>query len=391
MTISRRQLLGAAGAAGLVAATGTAGAMELVRREPRAHDPIPFFGARQAGISTPQQDRLHLAALDLTTTDRRAVVALLQEWTHAAARLTAGRDIGAGAIPTAEAAPPDDTGEALGLPASRLTLTVGFGGSFLDRLGLPRPPAMTDLPAFAGDALDPARSGGDLVVQACADDPQVAVHAVRNLVRIAHGTARVRWSQLGFGRTSSTITAQQTPRNLFGFKDGTLNDVTDIWVRPADGPDWMVNGSYLVVRRIAMLIETWDRTSLAEQEQIIGRHKGTGAPLGEAAERDELVPAALPAGAHVREAHPAQNDGAQMLRRGYSFVDGSDGLGHLDAGLIFLAFQRDPRTAFIPVQKRLSRHDLMNEYVRHTGSALFAIPPGASPGGYLGERLLPQV
>jgi deferrochelatase/peroxidase EfeB len=137
-----------------------------------------------------------------------------------------------------------------------------------------------------------------------------------------------------------------------------------------------------------MTIETWDRTSLAEQEQLIGRHKDTGAPLGAQRERDELVPSALPEGAHVREAHPSMNGGATMLRRGYSFVDGSDGLGHLDAGLFFLAFQRDPRTAFVPVQQRLSRLDRMNEYVRHTGSALFAVPPGVRPGGWFGQALL---
>jgi deferrochelatase/peroxidase EfeB len=386
MTLSRRALLGMTGAAGLATAAGAVGALEATQSE--ASSEIPFFGRHQAGITTPQQDRLHLAALDLTTDNRADVVALLREWTDTAARLTAGRDIGSGAAPAVSAAPPDDTGEAQGLQASRLTVTVGFGGSLLDSLDLSRPPALADLPAFAGDALDPARSDGDLVVQACADDPQVAVHAVRNLVRLAHGTAAVRWSQLGFGRTSSTTPAQQTPRNLFGFKDGTVNDVRDIWVQPTDGPTWMVGGSYLVVRRIAMAIETWDRTSLAEQEQLIGRHKGSGAPLGKQQERDALVPSALPVGSHVREAHPDVNGGAQMLRRGYSFVDGSDGLGHLDAGLCFLAYQRDPRTGFIPVQQRLSRVDAMNEYIRHTGSALFAIPPGVRPGGYFGQDLL---
>jgi deferrochelatase/peroxidase EfeB len=380
--MSRRRLLGLAGAAG---AAGAVGLLERSSAEPVAR--VPFHGRHQAGILTPQQDRLHLVALDVTSTGKDDVVALLRGWTAAAARLTAGQEIGGGAVPVREAGPPDDTGEAQGLPAARLTVTVGLGGSLLDRLGLARPASLADLPRFRGDVLDPARSGGDLVVQACADDPQVAVHAVRNLVRIAHGTASVRWSQLGFGRTSSTTTAQQTPRNLFGFKDGTNNAVSDVWVRPGDGPDWMVDGSYLVVRRIAMTIETWDRTSLAEQEQVIGRHKASGAPWGRVHERDRLHPLSLPRGAHVREAHPSLNGGAQLLRRGYSFVDGSDGLGHLDAGLCFLAFQRDPRTTFVPVQERLSQHDAMNEYVRHTGSALFAVLPGVQPGGFLGETL----
>jgi deferrochelatase/peroxidase EfeB len=309
--------------------------------------------------------------------------------------MTEGRSTGgSGAVDGPYDAPPEDTGEALDLGAGRLTLTFGFGPGLFEkdgkaRFGLEgrRPDALIDLPHFPGDDLQPGRTGGDIVVQACADDPQVAVHAVRNLVRIAHGTAAVRWSQLGFGRTSSTTPAQQTPRNLFGFKDGTANAVSDVWVRPGDGPAWLVDGSYLVVRRIAMLIEQWDRTSLQEQEQTIARHKGSGAPLGLRHERDPLRPAALPVASHVRQAHPDSNGGAEMLRRGYSFVDGSDGLGHLDAGLFFLAFVRDP-AAFVTVQRRLAAHDAMNEYVRHTGSALFAVLPGVQRGSWLGQGLL---
>jgi deferrochelatase/peroxidase EfeB len=385
VSISRRSLFGLAGAAGVAGAVGV-----LEARDSSADTPttVPFWGAHQAGITTPQQDRLHIVALDLTTKDKAAVVALLQAWTAASAHLTAGREIGTGAIPEVDVAPPDDTGEAQGLHASRLTVTFGVGGTLLDTLGIERPAALRDLPQFAADALDPQRSGGDLVIQACADDPQVAVHAIRNLIRIAHGTAVVRWSQLGFGRTSSTTAAQQTPRNLFGFKDGTNNDVSDIWVTATDGPAWMVGGSYLVMRRIAMAIETWDRVSLSEQENTIGRHKGTGAPLGLSHERDTLKPRTLPEGSHVREAHPDTNGGAEMLRRGYSFVDGSDGLGHLDAGLFFLAYQRDAHQAFVPVQTHLSKVDLMNEYIKHTGSALFAVLPGVRSGGWIGSALL---
>jgi deferrochelatase/peroxidase EfeB len=383
-TMSRRSLLGLTGAAGAAAAVGV---LEARGSSADTAALVPFHGEHQSGIVTPQQDRLHVVALDVTTPTRSAVIALLQSWTTAAERLTAGREVGAGALPAIDLTPPDDTGEAQGLTAGRLTLTFGVGGSLLDKLGIARPAALADLPAFAGDALRDDISNGDLVVQACADDPQVAVHAVRNLVRLAHGTATVRWSQLGFGRTSSTSPAQQTPRNLFGFKDGTSNAVSDIWVK-GEGPIWLQGGSYLVVRRIAMTIESWDRVSLKEQEQTIGRHKGTGAPLGRARERDRLDPQALPAGSHVREAHPDTNGGAEMLRRGYSFVDGSDGLGHLDAGLFFLAYMRDPRTSFVPVQQRLAAHDAMNEYIKHTGSALFAVLPGVRPGEHLGQSLL---
>ena len=220
------------------------------------------------------------------------------------------------------------------------------------------------------------------------------MHAVRNLTRTAFGTARVRWSQLGFGRTSSTSTAQVTPRNLMGFKDGTANvkaeatsDVEQhVWVQPGDagGADWLTGGSYAVVRRIRMLIETWDRTSLREQEQIIGRTKGDGAPLSGGSEFTEIDFGApgrggeplVAADAHVRLAHPSTHGGAKMLRRGYNFTDGNDALGRLDAGLFFVAFVRDPRTGFIPIQSALSSKDALMEYLVHTGSGLYAVPPG---------------
>jgi deferrochelatase/peroxidase EfeB len=323
---------------------------------------------------------------------------MLQAWTAAARRMTAGRDAGpVGAVAGGPYVPPDDTGEAIGLPPSGLTLTVGFGPTLFatadgtDRFGLAgrRPSALTELPAFPGDELDPAISGGDLCVQACANDPQVAVHAVRNLARIGQGLVSVRWSQLGFGRTSSTSTGQSTPRNLFGMKDGTDNLKAEnaaaldrfVWVADGDGPGWLTGGSYLVTRRIRMEIEIWDRQPLREQEQTIGRTKGTGAPLGQQAEFDPVdftmrangAPA-IPHTSHVFLAHP-QNSGTAILRRGYSFVDGSDGLGRLDAGLFFIAFQRDPATGFVQVQKKL-QHDAMNEYVKHTSSAVFACPPG---------------
>ncbi|MDF3145531.1 iron uptake transporter deferrochelatase/peroxidase subunit, partial [Streptomyces sp. T21Q-yed] len=297
--------------------------------------------------------------------------------------------VGEGAFGGLAEAPPDDTGEALGLKPSRLTLTIGFGPSLFEKYGEQfgiadaRPEALVELPKFAGDNLDKNRSGGDLCIQACADDPQVAVHAIRNLARIGFGKVVIKWSQLGFGKTSSTTPDEQTPRNLMGFKDGTRNIAgteTDrlkkfVWVDGKEGPEWMAGGSYLVARRIRMHIETWDRTSLQEQEDIIGRDKGEGAPVGKAKERDEPFLKAMLPDAHVRLAHPHSNDGATILRRGYSFTDGTDGLGRLDAGLFFLAYQRDPRTGFIKIQRNLAL-DSLNEYIQHVGSALFAVPPG---------------
>ena len=410
---TRRSLL-AAGAGTAVA--GAAAGMTWASRPPvssGAATPaatVPFRGVRQAGITTPAQDRMHVVALDVVTDDPGALRGLLAAWTVAAERMTLGAEAApGGVVGGGPYAAPEDTGEALDLAPGRLTVTVGYGPSlFDDRFGLAsrRPEALRELPAFAGDDLDPARCGGDVVIQACSDDPQVAVHAVRNLVRMGFGVVAVRWSQLGFGRTSSTTSAQQTPRNLFGFKDGTANITAEqtgaldehVWVAPQDVPgeaSWMAGGSYLVARRIRMHLEIWDRTPLLEQEQIFGRDKKVGAPLGRTAEHDDLpLDEAGPDGAplvavdaHVRLAHSSSLGGVRILRRGYTFTDGTDGQGHLDAGLFFVAFVRDAHRQFVPMQRALARSDRMNEYVEHTGSALFACPPGLGPGEDWGTRL----
>ena len=414
MVLSRRGLLGGGAAAGL-ALGGAVGGFAGREWAPGTTDAdagvaasYPFRGEHQAGIATPAQDRLHFAAFDVTTGSRDELVALLQAWTEAADRMTHGLDAGPiGAVAGAPTLPPDDTGEAMGLPPGGLTLTLGFGpGLFDDRFGLAprRPGPLRELPHFPGDQLDPARSGGDLCVQACAQDPLVAVHAIRNLARIGFGTVAVRWSQLGFGRTSSTTTGQDTPRNLFGFKDGTANVKAEetgaldehVWVGADESPgDWLAGGSYLVVRRIRMNLEVWDRQPLGDQEQLIGRAKGTGAPLsggGELTEPDLDLPRSdgqpvIAPDAHVRVVHPSRHGGARMLRRGYTFVDGTDDLGGLDAGLFFLAYVRDPDTHFIPIQGAMARSDALTEYLEPTGSALFAVPPGAGPGEFVGRAL----
>ena len=417
---SRRTVLGLAGGGIALAGVSAAGGVVLARSnddddDAAAADGVrPFYGAHQAGIVTPAQDRLHFAAFDVITTSRDELATLLAAWTEAAARMTQGRPAGPyGPVSGPYQAPPDDTGEALDLPASNLTITFGFGPSLFqtadgdDRFGLAgrRPDGLIELPHFPADRLDAARSDGDICVQACADDPQVAVHAVRNLARIGFGTVALRWSQLGFGRTSSTTTTQKTPRNLFGFKDGTANvkaeetDALDqhVWVAAADEPDagWLAGGSYLIARRISMHIETWDRGSLAQQEAIIGRDKGEGAPLSGGGEftdpdfeitgRDDAPLIAVDS--HVRLAHPDFNGGVRLLRRGYNFADGSDGLGRMNAGLFFIAFVRSPQQQFVPMQTVLARDDALSEYLLHTGSAIFAIPAGVSEGQSIGDAL----
>jgi deferrochelatase/peroxidase EfeB len=340
---------------------------------------------------------------------RKDLVSLLEDWSYASARLTRGLEVSAaGAVGGSPAAPPDDTGETQGLAAANLTITFGFGPTLftadgVDRFAIAerRPLALEELPPFLGDDLDPLTSGGDLCIQACADDPQVAVHAVRNLTRIAFGRARLRWSQLGFGRTSKTTADQATPRNLFGYKDGTANILADdsaaladhVWVAASDQPAWMAGGSYLVARKIAQLIESWDRVRLSEQDRIIGRSKGAGAPLSGGNEfatpdfhkMDAAGAPAIDTASHVRLAHPKNNSGTRLLRRGYNFVDGNDELGRLDAGLFFLSYQRSPEQ-FVAVQRALAT-DALNEYIRPVGSAVFAVPPGARAGSFVGAGL----
>ena len=409
--LSRRGLLGLAlggGVASLAVGVGaglTGGvALGRARAHADAEHAYDFFGAHQAGITTPVQEHLHFASFDrMPRTDRDDLITLLQDWTYGASRMTQGLEVSAtGAVGGDAEVPPDDTGEALGLPAAGLTITIGFGPGLFenedgDRYGIAdrRPAALERLPAFLGDDLDPQASHGDLCIQACADDPQVAVHAIRNLSRIAFGRAKLRWSQLGFGKTSRTTSDQATPRNLFGFKDGTANILADdsaaldenVWVGSSDEPAWMTGGSYLVARKIAMLIETWDRVRLSEQDAIIGRDKGAGAPLsgGDEFTAPDFGTSAIDADAHVRLAHPDQNDGIRILRRGFNYVNGNNDLGRLDAGLFFLSYQRDP-AQFITLQRRLST-DLMNEYIRHVGSGIWAIPAGATPGSYVGAEL----
>lgn len=390
------------------AAAGGAGRSDPVNSAGPDAATVPFYGEHQAGISTRQQEQMMFAAFDVTTIDPHALQQMLGRWAAVGARFAQGLTT-SGGQPAANR-PPDDTGEGMDLGAHSLTVTVGFGASLFDvRFGLAdkMPKALVPFGGLPGEGdMKPDITGGDICVQACADDPQVVFHAIRNLTRIARGTAILRWSQLGFGRASATGTGQTTPRNLFGFKDGTRNihaEETavldaDVWVGQETDQAWMRGGSFLVARKIAMIIESWDATELAEQERIFGRRKASGAPLsgGDEFTRPDFAAKASVAGrreqsattipvidarAHVRLAAPEQNNGVRILRRGYNYTDGQDPTtGRLDAGLFFIAFQKDVGQ-FRSLQTKLGTNDLLNEYITHIGGGTWACPPGVSKAG----------
>lgn len=420
--MSRRSLLRAGGigavlAGGMAAGLGTAlaPAAEAATSGSGGGSSLPFYGAHQAGVLTASQQHLTLAVLDLTIASAAELRDLLREWTQAASLLTGAQPVGS--LASAPSAPPADSGEVLDEAAASLTITFGFGPSLFDeRFGLSaqRPAPLADLPAFSKDQLDPQRTGGDIMVQACANSAQVADHAIRNLLRIAAARSSLRWIQRGFldvpGAPGST---GGTPRNLLGFKDGTANlptnDATrmanNVWASTDESPAWMIDGTYAVVRRVRTLIEPWDNASLQEQEDATGRRKYSGAPFGGTLEHDRVVSANLPIDSHVRLANPRTGQDSErerILRRGYNYADGiapitgplpnDNGqpvVGQMDVGLLFIAFQQDPRRQFVPMQTRLDAHDALNEYLVHTGSGIFAIAPGAlNASDYIGSTLL---
>ncbi|CQR63126.1 iron uptake transporter deferrochelatase/peroxidase subunit [Streptomyces leeuwenhoekii] len=399
--ISRRRLLGTAGATGLV--LGAAGGATGYAAAPSGATPLTslgseqvmFHGKHQPGITTPMQARGHLVAFDLAPgAGRKEAAALLRRWSETARRLMAG-----------EPAAHGDTDVARDAGPSSLTVTFGFGYGFFGRTGLEqqRPAALDPLPDFSSDRLDKKRSDGDLWVQIGADDALVAFHALRAIQKEAGSAARVRWQMNGFNRSPGATAHPMTTRNLMGQIDGTRNPKPSdadfdrrIFV-PADGePAWMANGSYVVVRRIRMLLDDWEKLSGKEQEDVIGRRKSDGAPLSGGTETTEMDlektdaegNLVVPVNAHARITRPDQNGGAAMLRRPFSYHDGFDSDGVPDAGLLFVCWQADPLRGFVPVQRKLDRGDALSPFIRHEASGLFAVPGGAAEGEYVGQRLL---
>ncbi|MFJ3663518.1 iron uptake transporter deferrochelatase/peroxidase subunit [Streptomyces sp. NPDC090119] len=399
--VSRRTLLGTAGATGLV--LGAAGGALGYAAAPAPATPLTaigtdramFHGKHQPGITDALQAHGHLVAFDLKPgAGRKEAAALLRRWSAVAERLMAG-----------EAAPHEDTDVARDAGPSSLTVTIGFGHSFFARTGLEkqRPAALDPLPDFSADHLDKKRGEGDLWVQIGANDALVAFHALRTFQKEAGDAARVRWQMNGFNRSPGTTAHPMTTRNLMGQIDGTRNpkpaepDFDRRIFVPASGePGWMANGSYAVVRRIRMLLDDWEKLARPAQEAVIGRRKSDGGPLsgGDETTAMDLEKAdaqgqyVVPLDAHARITRPDQNGGAAMLRRPFSFHDGFDADGVPDAGLLFICWQADPLRGFVPVQRKLDRGDALSRYLRHEASGLFAVPGGAARGEYVGQRLL---
>jgi deferrochelatase/peroxidase EfeB len=351
--------------------------------------PVPFHGAHQAGITTPRQSAACFVSFDVTAENRTTLIDLFQQLTDTARFLAVGGtppNLGSGS-------PPSDSGT-LGpiVPADGLTVTVGVGASLFDkRFGLRsrRPVHLTAMEPFPNDDLDPAQTGGDLLLQICAGSTDTAIHALRQIAKATRGGMQINWRVDGFAAPSRPT---GTPRGHFAFKDGIANpEVSDaavadqlLWVTGGLGePAWTTGGTYHAVRIIRQLIEFWDRVSITEQQEMIGRFRASGAPLDGVLETDTPDYAADPKGnvipltAHIRLSNPRTADTAdsRMLRRSYSYDRGVDEAGNLDMGLVFNSFQQNLARQFIATQTRLIGEPMV-DYITPVGGGYFFALPG---------------
>jgi dye decolorizing peroxidase len=352
-----------------------------------------FRGARQAGIVEPPQPYAAFVALDLAPgVDRDAVRRLLTVWTDDIERLTAGR----GTLTDLEP-------ELAAVPAS-LTVTLGIGPAVVAAAGAPAPSWLAPLPGFGIDRLQERWSGGDLILQICADSPVTVAHAQRRLLTSAGDLASLRWVQRGFREPYSGPGTGTPMRNLLGQVDGTVQPATTgpddalLWAGADAQPPWLAGGSSMVVRRIAMKLDAWDGADRVARENAIGRRLDTGAPLTAPDGSPADTPADLRAidengfgvideFAHLRRAHPAAPE-ERFLRRPYNYDDPPAAGATSDSGLVFVTFQADPVRQFVPVQRRLAQADLLNLWTTPVGSAVFAVLPGAREDEILGQAML---
>jgi dye decolorizing peroxidase len=387
--INRRTVLavGASTIAGLTvgATSGVAATRVLSDNEEGAvgKATVPFFGAHQSGIQTPIQAVGTFVAFTLRDDIApESVGRLLRLWTTDIALLMSGK-----------AAMADSNAE-LSTTAARLTVTVGIGYRAFELAGVGQlwPIPVRDLPPYSIDALDPQWSGGDLLLQICADDAMSVAHAVRELSKDAAPFADVAWIQKGFAPHAG-VNPGVTPRNLMGQVDGTDNPMPEtfdfestVW-DTGDLHPWMKGGSTFVLRRIRMNLNTWEKLKPADQEKVIGRNRLNGAPLTGQQEHDmpdyfakkdgELV---IPEDAHIRRASLPRN----IFRRVFNYEDNLLADGSHDVGLLFGTYQAEVGQ-YMEIQNNLAKLDSLNKWTTPVGSALFAIPPGCERGGWIGE------
>jgi deferrochelatase/peroxidase EfeB len=363
-----------------------------------------FDGVHQAGILTPAADFSVFVALDSIAGGRAELATALQSLSTRARELAHG-----GAYPVEEYdAPPADSGT-LGsvIAPDALTVTIAFGASLFDGrydLGARRPRHLLEMTAFAHDELDPARTGGDVLLQIAAGHRDTVAHALRELLKPVRAELVPRWSVAGFQGAQRGPAPHSSRRNHFGFRDGTSNpDVTDpkvmdrlVWAaRGAGEPGWTADGTYQVVRAIRMHVEFWDRVGLHEQEEMIGRSRDTGAPLGGEGEfenpRFDLDPKGerIALDAHIRLANPRQpaTIDERILRRAWNYSEGFDRDGQLNVGLLFVAFNQDIGRQFVAIQERLNEEPMV-DYVTPEGGGYFFAPAAArGPGDWVGSGL----
>lgn len=339
-------------------------------------------GVHQAGIELELQAFTRFIAFDVAEKITRQDLA---RWagliTDDIERLTSGQPVLA-----------DPTEQFAGTPA-RLTVTVGFGPSLLKKLKTEAPKGFAELPAFKVDRLTPAYSDGDILIHVSADDPLTLFHASRALTRDTESFATLRWVQEGFANASGVTKPGHTQRNLMGQVDGTDNPAIgsehfakQVWI--SEGPDWAIGGTQLVLRRIKMNLDTWDRLSTDQKEGVIGRKLSNGAPLGGNQERDlpnfdaedENGIKVIPPFAHIRKASGKPEQ--QFFRRPFNYeVPGEE------AGMLWTAYCSNIENQYVPIQKTLDEGDLLNLWTTPVGSSVWIIPAGFTKGEVLASKL----
>lgn len=349
-----------------------------------------WSGPHQAGIESKPQAHCNFVALDLhDATNSDDMLRWMVLLTDNISRLTSGQSALADPHPEIVIGP------------ANLTVTVGFGPTLFQKLGLQskQPAGFVELPKFKIDELDASLSGGDVLIQLAADDLQILSHVTRIFLRDSSTFATMRWIQQGFTNAIGSSPEGKTQRNLMGQVDGTDNpdlnteDFSNlVWIN--EGPTWAIGGTQLVLRRIRMNLDTWDMLGRDAKEEVIGRHLDTGAPLGKDNEFDFLdfeakKPNGLPViapFAHVRRASAADT-AERFFRRPFNYQTLDSSAIQLEAGLLWTAYCRDLTRQYVPVQRRLAEFDLLNQWTTPVGSAVFAIARGVQPGEVLAEEL----